>query len=113
LVIRGSGLSRHQHADSPSEEEIKEKTIALCLAGKGKEEGGVTVAKSARREIAVAFTVPDRVVTNSRSERSGSTHLNSFPVTQPDARAAEISVAAGERPRSSQRYVITRSNNEF
>jgi len=34
------------NADSPSEEEIKEKTIALCLAGKGEKENGVTVARS-------------------------------------------------------------------
>src|SRR5438552_511916 len=40
------------------------------------------------------FTVRDRVATNSGSERSGSTNLNGFPVTQPDARAAKISVAA-------------------
>src|SRR5439155_10021047 len=79
----------------------------------GKEENGVTVAKSGGREIAVAFTVRDRVVTNSGTERSGSTELNGFPVTQPDARAAKISVAAEQRPRSSQRHVITGSNNEF
>jgi hypothetical protein len=105
-------LSR-TNADSSSEEEIKEKTIALCLAGKGKEENGVTVAKSEGREIAVAFTVRDCVVTNSGSERSGGTDLNGFRVTQPDARAAKISVAAEQRPRRSQRHVITRSNNEF
>src|SRR5207244_8462403 len=95
----------------PTEEQSKEKTSALCIAEKSKEDIGVTVAKSERREIAVAFTVRDRVVTNSTSERSGSTHLNSFPVTQPGARAAKISVAAEERPGSCQRYVITRSNN--
>ena len=101
------------NADSPSEEEIKEKRSPSASPVRVKKENGVTVAKSEGREIAVAFTVRDRVVTNSGSERSGGTDLNGFPVTQPDARAAKISVAAEQRPRSSQRHVITRSNNEF